>query len=118
MSATSSSSFYNNLQTLCNLHNYEPNHIWNSNKIGIQATSNLKLRSWLENVHPWFTTSPNLDKWLIVNCVVNFIKLLHLKKIKVERQLHQVLQGMHVYGNANRSMDDKIPIQIIPIVLW
>jgi hypothetical protein len=48
--------------------------------------------------------------------VVNYIKLLHLKKRKVEKQLHQVLQVMHMHGNANRSMDDKIPIQRIPIV--
>ncbi len=49
--------------------------------------------------------------------MVNSIKLLHLKKRKVEKQLHQVLQVMHMYGNANQGMDDKIPIQRIPIVI-
>ncbi len=47
--------------------------------------------------------------------MVNYFKLLHFKKRKVERQLHQVLQVMHMYGNANQGMDDKIPIQRIPI---
>jgi hypothetical protein len=29
--------FYNNLQLLYNKHNYDVNHIWNSDEIGIQA---------------------------------------------------------------------------------
>jgi len=63
-----------------------------------------------------YNNIPKSWQWLIINYVVNSTKLLHFLKRKVERQLHQVLQVMHMYGNVNRGMDDKIPIQWIPIV--
>jgi len=36
---------------------------------------------------------------------------------KVEKWLHQTMQIKNVYGNAKLNVDDKVPIQIIPIIL-
>lgn len=35
---------------------------------------------------------------------------------KVEKWLHQTMQIKNVYGNAKQRMDDKVHIQIIPII--
>ncbi len=50
-------------------------------------------------------------------CRDNFARVLQFQKRKVEKQLHEVLEVKHMYGNAYQGMDDKFLIQKVPIVI-
>jgi hypothetical protein len=47
---------------------------------------------------------------------INFAMIVYIQR-KVEKWSHQTMQIKNVYGNAKQGMDDKVPIQIIPIIL-
>jgi len=74
LTSYSSNSFYENLQTLYIQDGCSVNHIWNSNKIRIQACKQLDahvLAKW--GSKKFYNTIFKSKEWLIVNCVVNAI---------------------------------------------
>jgi hypothetical protein len=74
LTTTPWSSFYNNLQTLYNRHNYELNHIWNSNENRIQVSTWVGARVLAKRgPHMVYKTIPKSHEWLIVNYVINVV---------------------------------------------
>jgi hypothetical protein len=53
---TTCNSFYENLHSLCNKHNYLPDHIWNCNEIGIHAGRQFGAQSLQKGEHNKSTT--------------------------------------------------------------
>lgn len=71
MNAIFYNSFYDNLQTLYNLLNYEPNHILNLEKFRIRVGKQVKTRVLtIRGSHMVYNNIPKSQEWLIVNCEI------------------------------------------------
>jgi hypothetical protein len=72
LTPTAYNSFYENLQSLYNKHNYLPNHIWNCVETNIKASRQSgALMLVKKGSQQIYNTIPKSREWMIVNCVVN-----------------------------------------------
>jgi hypothetical protein len=106
-------SFYQNLQALYIQHGNSVDHIWNSNRIRIQACKQLGahvLAKW--GSQKIYNTIFKSKEWLIANCVVNVIgqSIPHAYMFLGVKDC--VNKDFH--GNAKVNVYDNVPIQKIP----
>ncbi len=88
-------SFYENLQSLYNKHNYLPDHIWNCDETGIhdgrQFNAQMLAKRGSQQV---YNTIPKSGEWMIVNNVINVVGgiLLGFYIFKFERSREGYIQ--------------------------
>jgi hypothetical protein len=113
-------SFYQNLQALYIQHGCRVYHIWNSNKIKIQACRQLGahvLAKW--GSQKIYNTIFKSKEWLIVNCVVNAIGQSgpHDSTFLGVRDCGMIIlncANKDLHDNVKVNVYDNVPIQKIP----
>ena len=107
-------SFYDNLQSLYDIHLYPPTCVWNCNESGLQASHNgdayvlSKTRS--QSVHQVVLDE---QEWLTILTYINAANdsipnIYIFWWLTILEELHSTLQTRCHDGNVKKSMDDSI----------
>lgn len=100
--------FYQNLQNLYAHHNYLPDHIWNSNEIGIQVGKQFGVRILARGgSHEVYNTIPRFQEWMTMDCAMN--TTFSISEKKKDREVLATL----VKEREEKTLKTKTPTSIL-----